>query len=433
MARYLRLMPPEPTDRPRGRGPSTDQRRVRGAPPRPRRRRTPLAAHRLPRAQRHRRRPRPVPTRRRGRTPAPAEGPLLPPEDDRDRPEPAKRDGGTRPTFHAPLHPAGLTAANMLGLSAQNPGRPNTPRLRPRRPGPAQRDRAYPPPATRNGLSPAGRARCSNSSRPREYQRLRPPRRSSTAVLITAPPTSAALPGTELTEPPRVRAMLGALGQQAGPHQRRARRTAREPQPAPAASTSARSPRSIHAREWQASEAPRARRLRRLRHRRRGRRRPQRAVRREGLLDHRDPSRDREHPARTARSSRAAPACPRAGVCSTGSLRTSTCSSTQRRAAARQASHRPDAQQLTADVAAIGGLALEGERRPQGFGRIDTFRYDSRFPTSPASRRLSGSNPASRAAGIPPTVADHRSSPRHLLHGGRRRRPGQPTASSRSR
>lgn len=47
--------------------------------------------------------------------------------------------------------------------------------------------------------------------------------------------------------------------------------------------------------------------------------------------------------------------------------------------------------QLSADVSAIDGLAIEDQRTLKGFGRIDTFRYQSQFPDIagfPATVRL---------------------------------------------
>lgn len=121
-------------------------------------------------------------------------------------------------TFHAPLHPSGLTAASTLGLTTQNPGRGEYATPAAAGPG-ALRDATVHTrrPHTRYGLSDddgaflellRDRARASDldveTTIARLVERLRDPadfRRLTEAAL---------------TEPPRVRALLGALGQQAG-------------------------------------------------------------------------------------------------------------------------------------------------------------------------------------------------------------------------
>lgn len=119
-------------------------------------------------------------------------------------------------TLNAPLHPAGLSAANALGLTTQNPKRPEyaTPA-----PGP--------PTALRNAVIHTGRPALRAILSPEEgaiLEILRERARSS-----DLPPEETirrlrqALSGEEryrrlvkaaTAEPPRVRAMLGALGQE---------------------------------------------------------------------------------------------------------------------------------------------------------------------------------------------------------------------------
>ena len=116
----------------------------------------------------------------------------------------------------APLHAAGLSAANVLGLTTQNPVRPEY-----ATPAPA------PPTALRNALVHTGRppqraslsaedgailetlrerARSSDLSPEETVQRL--------LRLLADEARFRELADAALAEPPRVRAMLGALGQQ---------------------------------------------------------------------------------------------------------------------------------------------------------------------------------------------------------------------------
>jgi hypothetical protein len=119
-------------------------------------------------------------------------------------------------TLNAPLHPAGLSAANALGLTTQNPKRPEyaTPA-----PGPPSALRGAVihtgRPAVRATLSPEEgailemlreRARSSDLSPEETIRRLRQALSDEERYrrLVTA----------AMAEPPRVRAMLGALGQE---------------------------------------------------------------------------------------------------------------------------------------------------------------------------------------------------------------------------
>jgi hypothetical protein len=121
-------------------------------------------------------------------------------------------------TLRAPIHPAGLSAANVLGLSTQNPRRAEyaTPAAGP--PG-ALGDAVVHTgrPAARAGLSAEDgailetlrdRARRSDLSPQRTVDRLR--------RLLSDEDHFRALAAPAFAEPPRARAMLGALGQELG-------------------------------------------------------------------------------------------------------------------------------------------------------------------------------------------------------------------------
>lgn len=121
-------------------------------------------------------------------------------------------------TLTAPLHPAGLSAANVLGLTTQNPGRAEyaTPAA-----GPPSALRGAVVhtgrPSARAGLSAEDgailetlreRARSSDLSPEKTVRRL--------LELLADEQRFLALAEVALSEPPRVRAMLGAIGQQLG-------------------------------------------------------------------------------------------------------------------------------------------------------------------------------------------------------------------------
>lgn len=116
----------------------------------------------------------------------------------------------------APVHPAGLSAANVLGLTTQNPGRPVFATSAPKRPT-----------ALRNAIvhtgRPSERAKLS-SKEGAILELLRERARSSDLpaeetvrrleAVISDERSFARLATAALTEPPRVRAMLGALGEE---------------------------------------------------------------------------------------------------------------------------------------------------------------------------------------------------------------------------
>jgi hypothetical protein len=119
-------------------------------------------------------------------------------------------------TLNAPLHPAGLSAANMLGLTTQNPGRAEY-----------ATSAAGPPTALRGAVVHTGRpaqraslsaedgailetlrerARSSDLSPEDTVRRLR--------ALLAEEKRFQRLATAAMGEPPRVRAMLGALGEE---------------------------------------------------------------------------------------------------------------------------------------------------------------------------------------------------------------------------
>jgi Family of unknown function (DUF6088) len=121
-------------------------------------------------------------------------------------------------TLQTALHPAGLNAANVLGLSTQNPGRAEyaTPA-------------AGPPSVLRGAVvhtgRPAGRAGLSaedgailETLRERaRYSDLSPQRTAARLTrLLSDEKRFTKLSDAALDEPPRVRAILGALGEELG-------------------------------------------------------------------------------------------------------------------------------------------------------------------------------------------------------------------------
>ena len=121
-------------------------------------------------------------------------------------------------TQRAPLHPAGLSAGNALGLSTQNPARPEFATPAAAAPG-ALRDATVHTrrPASRFELDATDgallellrdRARYSDLSARETVRRL--------VSMLSDRAHFKRLAKAALSEPPRVRAMLGALGEQAG-------------------------------------------------------------------------------------------------------------------------------------------------------------------------------------------------------------------------
>lgn len=121
-------------------------------------------------------------------------------------------------TLRAPVHPAGLNAANVLGLTTQNPRRPEFATPAPARPR-ALADAVVHTgrPAVRAGLSAEDGAILETLRDRARYSDL-PPRRTIDRLrrLLADEDRFRDLAAVALEEPPRVRAMLGALGQDLG-------------------------------------------------------------------------------------------------------------------------------------------------------------------------------------------------------------------------
>lgn len=121
-------------------------------------------------------------------------------------------------TFSAPLHPAGLSAASALGLTTQNPGRPEFATPAAAAPGGLRGAVVHTRrPHARFGLSDLDgallellrdRADASDLDQAETIRRL--------IERVREPSDFRRLAKVALAEPPRVRAILGALGQQAG-------------------------------------------------------------------------------------------------------------------------------------------------------------------------------------------------------------------------
>jgi hypothetical protein len=121
-------------------------------------------------------------------------------------------------TFRAPLHPAGLTAANVLGLTTQNPGRPEYATTAPSAPGALRRAVVHAGrPSQRAGLSAEDGA-ILETLRERARSSDLPPHETAKRLLrlLAEGKRFSRLAKAALAEPPRVRAMLGALGQELG-------------------------------------------------------------------------------------------------------------------------------------------------------------------------------------------------------------------------
>jgi len=120
-------------------------------------------------------------------------------------------------TMNAPLHPAGLTAGASLGLSTQNPARPEFATPAAAAPGALRNATVHTRrPPSRLALDAddgallellRDRARYSDLSPQETAERL--------AKMVSDPLRFRRLAQAALSEPPRVRAMLGALGERA--------------------------------------------------------------------------------------------------------------------------------------------------------------------------------------------------------------------------
>lgn len=121
-------------------------------------------------------------------------------------------------TARAPLHPAGLTAGTALGLSTQNPARPEFATPAAAAPGALRNATVHTRrPPSRFGLDANDGALLELLRDRARYSDLPP--EETVRRLVSMVSDSARferLAKAALSEPPRVRAMLGALGEQAG-------------------------------------------------------------------------------------------------------------------------------------------------------------------------------------------------------------------------
>lgn len=119
-------------------------------------------------------------------------------------------------TLRAPLHPAGLSAANALGLSTQNPGRAEYATPAPASPTALRGSIVHTGrPAQRGSLSPQDGAILETLRDRARYSDLSPERTIRRLLKLLADDRRfAALVAVGMVEPPRVRAMLGAIGQE---------------------------------------------------------------------------------------------------------------------------------------------------------------------------------------------------------------------------
>jgi Family of unknown function (DUF6088) len=126
--------------------------------------------------------------------------------------------GAIAQSAHAPLHPAGLTAGTALGLSTQNPARPEFATPAAAAPGGLRNATVHTrrPPA-RFELD-AGDGALLELLRDRARYSDLPPEETLRRLvsMVTDPVRFRRLAEAALSEPPRVRAMLGALGERAG-------------------------------------------------------------------------------------------------------------------------------------------------------------------------------------------------------------------------
>lgn len=121
-------------------------------------------------------------------------------------------------TTHAPLHPAGLTAGASLGLSTQNPARPEFATPAAAAPGILRDATVYTRrPPSRAELDADDGALLELLRDRARYSDLPPQETVKRLVqMLSDPIRFKRLADAALSEPPRVRAILGALGEQAG-------------------------------------------------------------------------------------------------------------------------------------------------------------------------------------------------------------------------
>lgn len=121
-------------------------------------------------------------------------------------------------TARAPLHPAGLSAASALGLTTQNPARAEFATPAAAAPGTLRNAVVHTRrPASRAGLDASDGAVLELLRERADASDLSPEQTARRLVsMVSDPERFTRLAGAAQSEPPRVRAMLGALGEQAG-------------------------------------------------------------------------------------------------------------------------------------------------------------------------------------------------------------------------
>jgi len=121
-------------------------------------------------------------------------------------------------SLHATVHPAGLSAANALGLTTQNPARAEFATTSSAAPSALRNSRMHVRrPSQRASLS-AEEGAILETLRTRATSSDLPPEETKQRLLQLASKEGAyrRLAGAATAEPPRVRAMLGAIGQELG-------------------------------------------------------------------------------------------------------------------------------------------------------------------------------------------------------------------------
>ena len=121
-------------------------------------------------------------------------------------------------TTHAQVHPAGLSAANVLGLTTQNPGRPEYATSAPAHPKALRNAIVHTGRSTQRTHLSAEEGAILETLRERGDSSDLPPEETLERLLrlLAEDGRLSRLARASLSEPPRVRAMLGALGQQLG-------------------------------------------------------------------------------------------------------------------------------------------------------------------------------------------------------------------------
>lgn len=131
-------------------------------------------------------------------------------------PSVAAASGVAAQALRVPVHPAGLSAANVLGLSTQNPGRPEYATSAAAPPAALGDGIVYTRrPPQRSALSPEDGAILETLRDRARYSDLSPRQTARRLLALLADESRfVALASVAMAEPPRVRAMLGAIGEE---------------------------------------------------------------------------------------------------------------------------------------------------------------------------------------------------------------------------